>query len=227
MITQASTQDSQSPWQSTPGFPQTHGPSMNYESPWQSTPGFPSIEGPPRGSQSQGQSGGGGQFDFPPIDDQIGDTEELRSQLSEECNEIGIKNVSASGFESDPSDYHPPTDAIDGDSSTWWSNNGKDPWLQLDLGEPSSICSISIEWNKGDKRDYSFEIQVSEDGNSFEKVFEGKNDKGLTEKESYQFDEPANGQYIKLTITGTSSKDGWTSIQEISALGKPNFQFLD
>jgi len=224
ILTQVYAQDDPSQWQSTPGFPSIQGPPRDGQSPEQSTPGFPSIEGPPRDAQDPGQSGGGGQFDLPPIGDQTEDTQET-GPVSEECNELEIKNVSASGFESDPADYHPPTDAIDGDSSTWWSNNGKDPWLQLDLGESHSICSISIEWNKGDKREFSFEIEVSEDGNNYEKVFEGNNE-GTLEEENYQFDEQTSGQHIKLTITDTSSEAGWTSIQEINALGQPNSQFL-
>jgi hypothetical protein len=35
------------------------------------------------------------------------------------------------------------------------------------------ICGLSVEWNKGDTREYSFEIEVSSDGNNFEKVFQG------------------------------------------------------
>ena len=224
-IAQVSTQDAQSPWQSTPGFPSIQGPPRDAQSPDQSTPGFPSIQGPPGDTQFPGESQSGGQFDFPPIEDQDGGEEESGVQSNQECSELEIENATASGFESDPADYHPPSDAIDGDSSTWWSNNGKDPWLQIDLGESHSICSVSIEWNKGDKREFSFEIEISEDGNNYEKVFEGNN-KGTLEVENYEFDEQTSGQHIKLTITETSSEDGWTSIQEINALGQPNSQFL-
>ena len=85
---------------------------------------------------------------------------------------MDIENVTASGFESDPSDYHPPGDAIDGDLTTWWSHNGNDPWIEISLVEPNPVCGVAVTWNKGDERDYSFEIGISEDGNNFEKVFE-------------------------------------------------------
>lgn len=219
MHIQVSAQDDQSPWQSTPGFPQTQGPPRDGQSSGQSTPGFPPTQGPDQDAQSPGQSGG--QFDFPPIGDQDGGEEESGVQLNQECNELEIKNATASGFESDPADYHPPSDAIDGDSSTWWSNNGKDPWLEIDLGESHSICSVSIEWNKGDSREYTFEIEVSEDGNDYAKVFEGNNNKGSTEPETYAFEQEANGQFIRLTTTDTSSGDGWVSVQELEVLGMP------
>jgi hypothetical protein len=78
-----------------------------------------------------------------------------------------------------------------------------------------------VQWNKGDSRDYTFNIEVSEDGNNYEKVFEGNNDKGSTEAETYAFEEEINGQFIRLTTTDTSSGDGWVSIQELGVLGMP------
>ena len=130
-----------------------------------------------------------------------------------------IRNVTASGFESDPSDYHPPSDAIDGDSSTWWSNDGKDPWLQIELDEAQSICGISVEWNKGDSRDYAFDIGISQGGNDYKKVFEGNNNKGSSEPEIYAFDQETDGKYLRVTVTSTSSNDGWVSIKEVNVLG--------
>lgn len=223
-LKEISAQDDQSPWQSTPGFPQIQGPPRDGESFQESTPGFPPTQVPDEDDQVPEQSGG--EFDSAPLDDLNGGEEESSEQQSSECSELEIINATASGFESDPADYHPPSDAIDGNSDTWWSNNGKDPWLAIDLGESHSICSVSIEWNKGDKRDFSFEIEVSEDGISYEKVLEGNN-KGTLDKENYEFDEQTSGQHIKLTITDTSSEAGWTSIQEMSAIGQTNFQFLD
>jgi hypothetical protein len=142
-------------------------------------------------------------------------------EINPECVDLHIENITASGFESDPSDYHPPSDAIDGDSSTWWSDNGNNPSVVIELGQAQTICGISVEWNKGDERKYSFEIEVSEDGNDYEKVFEGANKKGSSEQEIYPFERETNGQFIKLTITDTSSQDGWVSIKEINLLGLP------
>ena len=164
------------------------------------------------------QNGGGGipPGGLPPTDEQSG-----VGEMDSRCIELKIENITANGFETDPSDYHPPTEAIDGSSSTWWSYNGKNPWIEISLHEPQSICGLSVQWNKGDERKYSFEISVSEDGNNFEKVFEGSNKKGSTEQEIYPF-EGKNGKFVKLTITSTSSKDGWASIQEINVFGFPN-----
>ena len=139
---------------------------------------------------------------------------------SAKCTQQIIKNLRASGFETDPVDFHPPFDAIDGDSMTWWSNKDENSWLQLELGQHFVICGLNIQWNKGDAREYEFEIGVSETGADFKKVFEGANKKGSSVAESYSFD-PVNGRYVELTITGTSSDAGWVSIKEISILGRP------
>jgi hypothetical protein len=141
------------------------------------------------------------------------------SEGAPNCGQLEIKNIKSSGFESDPVDYHPPSDAIDGDSSTWWSNQGKNSLMEIDLGEPNLVCGISVEWNKGDVRKYTFEITVSEGDNEIKKVFEGTNQGGTSMVETYKIDE-IKGRYLNLDITSNSPK-GWVSIKEISVLGRP------
>ncbi len=169
--------------------------------------GFSGADFPPENNQSQGES--------------PSENNQSANDMNPECDDLTIENVTASGFESDPSDYHPPADAIDGESSTWWSNNGNDPWLQIDLGESQNICGVTVQWNKGDSREYSFAIEVSANGNDYQKVFEGKNNEGSSEPETHVFAEEVNGQFIRLTTTDTSSGDGWVSIQELGVLGTP------
>ena len=138
-----------------------------------------------------------------------------------ECNELNIRNITASGFETDPSDYHPPLDAIDKDSSTWWSNKDENSWLQIDLGEINTLCGLSVEWNKGEKRQYTFLIEVSKNGIDFEEVFKGTNKFGSSQPEVYPIEE-MQGQHIRLAITGTSSEQGWVSVKEVKVSGRPN-----
>ncbi len=194
------------------GFPGQGFPSEDFSQRASSQGQFPSEDGDQTGGQSSedGDQTGG---------QSSADNQTETGTINPNCTELDIENVTASGFESDPSDYHPPSDAIDGDLTTWWSNNGNDPWIQIYLAEPNPVCGVAVTWNKGDERDYSFQIEISEDGNNFEKVFEGANDNESTEQEIYPFDQEVNGKYIKLTIIDTSSNDGWTSIQEIDALG--------
>jgi hypothetical protein len=150
-----------------------------------------------------------------------GDTENDEEPLNSQCTYLDIENITANGFETDPADFHPPSDAIDGSSSTWWSYNGDNPWIDISLYGPQSICGVYVQWNKGNERSYTFEIEVSQDGNTYEKIFEGHNKKGSTASETYSFPDIVEGKFVKLTVTSTSSNDGWASIQEISALGSP------
>jgi hypothetical protein len=165
---------------------------------------------------------------IPPTDEQnnedslpAGHKENDKGSLNPQCTYLDIENITANGFETDPSDFHPPSDAIDGSSSTWWSYNGDDPWIDIKLYDKQSICGVSVQWNKGNERSYTFEIEVSQDGNNYEKAFEGHNNKGSTAPETYSFPEVVDGKFVKLKVTSTSSNDGWASIQEISALGLP------
>jgi hypothetical protein len=165
---------------------------------------------------------GGGESAFKAQTGNVGveKADDFGGEFKPECTALSVENITASGFESDPADTHPPSDAIDGNSSTWWSSNGKDSWVDLNVGQPSTICGLSIEWNKGDKRDYSFKVGVSNDGNEYKDVLNDKNKKGSSVEQIYPIKE-TDGQFIKLTITGTSSNDGWTSIKEIKAIGIP------
>ena len=172
-------------------------------------------------SEDNDQTGGQSSEDDDQTEAQSSDGNQTETRtINPDCTELDIENVTASGFESDPSDYHPPGDAIDGELTTWWSHNGNDPWIEISLVESNPVCGVAVTWNKGDERDYSFEIQVSEDGNNYEKIFEGTNKRG-SEAESYSFVEEHMGKHVRITITSTSSEDGWVSIKEISALGLP------
>ncbi len=79
-------------------------------------------------------------------------------------------------------------------------------------------CLGGTKANKGNIR-YTIEISISENGNEFNKIFEGTNQKGSTSAESYNLDN-AEGRYLTLTVTGFSSNQGWVSIREIGIHGE-------
>jgi hypothetical protein len=152
------------------------------------------------------------------IEEQVTGTVAPRGQ--DVCEKVEIMNITANSFENDTADYHPAHDAIDGNSSTWWSNQGENSWLKIDLGRDNSLCEVQVEWNKGDERKYTFEISASKDGNDFAKVLDGTNKQGSTDVESYKIDD-GGGRYVTLTVTDSSSDKGWVSIKEISIIGRP------
>jgi hypothetical protein len=139
---------------------------------------------------------------------------------STNCTKLDVANTTASGFETDPADYHPPPDAVDGDSSTWWSNLARGSWISLDLGNSSKICNIEISWHKGDERKNDFVIATSTDGITFTDIFSGKSTGKSISPEKYDINSDSTSQYLKITITKNTSKKGWASIREISVSGK-------
>ena len=60
-----------------------------------------------------------------------------------------------------------PSNVLDNNLSTRWSNLGQGSWIQLDLGSKKSICSVDIAWYRGDIRQNNFVISVSDDGTTF------------------------------------------------------------
>ena len=100
----------------------------------------PGVEGQ-SSSPSEDAPGVEGQSSSP-SEDAPGVEGSFSLQNKTECIDLDIKNVSSSGFETDSSDYHPPGDAIDADSATWWSNQDENSWLQIDPGSSNMICGV-------------------------------------------------------------------------------------
>ena len=75
------------------------------------------------------------------------------------CEKLPVKSVNAIG-----SDGNVPSNGIDNNPDTRWSNLGQGSWIQLDLGSKANICSVDIAWYHGDARQNNFVISVSDDG---------------------------------------------------------------
>ena len=137
------------------------------------------------------------------------------------CRNVTIDKASASGFEKDPKDYNPPEHAIDGDASTWWSNKAVPSWFQVELAEPIHTCSVKIAWNKGNERVYAFTIAASSDGQSFTDVYSGKSGGKSLLFETYNLvNSPPNTKFLKISLTGSSSKVGWVGIRDLGLSGR-------
>lgn len=135
----------------------------------------------------------------------------------------GILPISAvTAIGSDPS--FPASNAIDGDLSTGWRNNGGGSWIQIDLGQVCNITKVSIAWYKGDKRKNNFAIDFSADAKSFRNVFTGQSTGTTAQLEDYPIANLA-AKLIKITVNGNTdpkpSNQQYAHIQEIQATGEP------
>jgi hypothetical protein len=129
------------------------------------------------------------------------------------CQKLPTANAVASG-----NDGNLPANAIDNNLNTRWSNLGIASWIQTDLGEQKTICSVDIAWYNGNVRQSNFVISVSNDGSTFTNVFTGKSSGTTLSPESYNL--PANtvGRFVRITVNG-NTQNNWASITEIAVNG--------
>ena len=111
----------------------------------------------------------------------------------------------------------PHQKTVDNDAATRWSNEGLNSWIRLDLGSLKTVCSVDISWFNGNQRVNTFDIAVSNDGNTFTKIFSSKSSGTTTAAEKYDVTD-SQGRYVKITVTGNTQSD-WVSINEIDVFG--------
>ena len=119
--------------------------------------------------------------------------------------------VTASGVQED---IFPAAFACDGMTDTRWSSPPADPqWLQIDLGQPATICGLGILWETAFASEYS--ILTSLDGAKWAEVWSTKTGDGQTDEIYFQ---PVSARFVKLLCLKRGS--GWgNSIFEVSLKG--------
>ena len=150
------------------------------------------------------------------------DTNEKVELLSQEsskfssfatCDKLPASSPTANG-----NDGNVPSNIIDNNLNTRWSNLGQGSWIQLDLGSMKSICSVDIAWYLGNQRQNNFIISTSDDGTTFTQKHSGTSSGTTTSPEKYTFTAPAEGRYVRITVNGNTQND-WASITEIATFG--------
>lgn len=70
-----------------------------------------------------------------------------------------------------------PQSAVDGELGTRWiSDESEEQWIYVDLGESKSVRSVNVEWEAAYAK--SFQIQTSNDEDSWTTVYEDYNGNG-------------------------------------------------
>ena len=121
---------------------------------------------------------------------------------SGELTKIAVLSAIASSY----SGTHTPNVAIDGTESTanYWgttSAKGLPQWLQLDLGAQNSISQIVTHFYDGDSRTYTYYVQVSNDGSTWNTVVPTRTGKGITTDIFTR----TTGRYVRVTVTGNTA----------------------
>ena len=133
------------------------------------------------------------------------------------CSSRTVNDIIASGDDG----VNTPLMAIDGNVETRWSNLGLGSWIQVDLGEDNTICSVGVNWHRGDERVITFVISVSTDGKTFTNVFTGKSDGVSLTENNYIFQQTV-GRYVRVTVTG-NTQTNWASMSELKIYGHRYF----
>ena len=98
----------------------------------------------------------------------------------------------------------PATAVLDSDSNTAWSTSGQNSWIQLDLGRPTIICGLDIQWHNIHPQQNNFLVSLSSDGVNYETILSSKSSGNTNNFEHYDFKDTL-AKYVKVTVTGTES----------------------
>lgn len=103
---------------------------------------------------------------------------------------------------------------IDGNYSTKWAGTSLNE-ITWDLGEVKTLGFANISLLNGSKREQYFELQVSEDGNSWISIFDGASSGKKETEEAFDL-KNSNARYLKYINKGNSLGSAWVSITECS-----------
>jgi predicted phosphodiesterase len=132
---------------------------------------------------------------------------------SNTCSMLPVSGITASGSDS----LNLPSHAIDQNVNTRWSNLGLGSWIQIDLGQENVICSVGINWHRGDERVNTFVISISKDGKAFTNAFSGKSDGTSLTEQKYNLQSPT-GRFVRVQVNG-NTQSNWISISELGIYG--------
>ncbi|MEG2584335.1 MAG: discoidin domain-containing protein, partial [Oscillospiraceae bacterium] len=126
------------------------------------------------------------------------------------AKEIPIKGVLASD---EPEPENIAINTLDGKSETRWSAEGTQ-WIQYELEKESEIDFIGIAWWLKNNRKFSFLIETSKDGETWEFAYDGQSAGVSDEKEIYLL-KKSMAKFIRITGYG-NTENAWNSITEVS-----------
>ncbi|MFC1412597.1 discoidin domain-containing protein [Streptacidiphilus sp. N1-12] len=114
------------------------------------------------------------------------------------------KTTTASSFQATNGNFT-PGQATDGDWSTRWASNWDDSeWIQVDLGQTTSIKHIQLGWESAYGKAY--QVQVSNDGTNWTNVYSTTTASGGVD----DFDVTGSGRYVRLNLTQRGTAYGYS-----------------
>ncbi len=133
-------------------------------------------------------------------------------------NALTVKSIKGSG---DDGAGNVIENIFDGNFTSRWAfqGEGETAWGIFDLGAAYPLDKIMIAFYSGNKRAYSFSIDVSEDGVNYTRVLENASSSGAsTELESFDL-KGVKARYVKYIGAG-NSVNAWNNITELTIIEK-------
>ena len=111
-----------------------------------------------------------------------------------------------------------PERSLDGDLKTAWMAEGDGVWIQFDLGSSVPLTAVKLAFSGGDKRVYTFDVQVSDTGadNSWTTVLDKSKSGGKTaDLETFSFPK-VQARYVRIVGHGNTSEKfaKWCNVAE-------------
>ncbi|MCT2587180.1 chondroitinase-B domain-containing protein [Actinophytocola gossypii] len=129
---------------------------------------------------------------------------------------LPVTDVTASG-----DDGNVPENAVDGDLSTRWSDEGDGVWIRFDLGSVHTVDTLDVAWHQGDTRVQTFDVELSSDGTDWTIALADHRSGGTTSAmETYDLGGAA-ARYVRIVGYGNTYND-WTSVSEVALYGQPS-----
>ena len=141
-------------------------------------------------------------LDLPPADYSLPEGYALFKSIEHDDGEVDGGNIAAN--------------AGDGDGDTIWAALGIGRYIDIELDKVYKLDRTEILFNPNGGRNAAFEIQISEDGVTYETVIESSSDGSLEAVawEYYDFEKPVETKYIRYVANG-SNISNWNAIKEI------------
>jgi hypothetical protein len=108
---------------------------------------------------------------------------------------------------------HRAAHVIDNNLDSRWSAQGEGAWIKLDLGERRSFSEVIVYWQNGDRRQFRFTLESSDDQSTWHKIFSGMSRRSLDPFETYAVGD-VTARYLRFTGYGNTENE-WTSIHQI------------
>ncbi len=132
-----------------------------------------------------------------------------------EVKELGGQGIASASFSKNAgSGEYDPENLNDGDLNTRWYDGETTPghWVQIDLRKTYGICEVEIDWDTGGVHAPKYEVQVSEDGESFRHLYTGSGVEG-----NQKMSVTGYGRYVRIYFVQNGQ---WgTSINELKIYG--------